>query len=259
MLRQDVHNLVKRTSLDKVLRAATILDMDKNIHAIQGNILKLLLLRETARFSELNAKKIGTDQLTFHIKQLLESGIVEKTSDGSYRLTTQGKEYANRFDVDSGPVKMERQAKLAVLVIATRRNGKQREYLMQTRRKQPFFGFRGFITGKIKWGESVADAAARELLEETGLHGTLENKAIQHELIYLKDSNELVEDKYFYIFRVQEPEGKLADDFESGTNEWISEDQALAGNIFYEIEDLMKLAKAKQFAFTERTYHVERY
>jgi 8-oxo-dGTP pyrophosphatase MutT (NUDIX family) len=232
--------------------------MGKDIHEIQGGILKALLLKETARFSELNPGKIPTDQLTFHIKHLMEAGIIEKMPDGLYRLTITGKDYASRFDIDSGPIRVEKQAKLGVLVVVTRGRGKAREYLMQTRLKQPFFGFRGFVTGKIKWGESVIETAERELEEETGLRAVLMHKAIIHERIYSM-TNELLEDKYFYIFLGQNPKGEIVTDFEGGKNDWFFEKKALAGNIFYDIEDLLKLTEGKTFVFSEKSYAVERF
>jgi len=232
--------------------------MDKNIHEIQGEILKALLLKESARFSELNTKKLSTDQLTFHIKQLLAGGVIEKTENGSYRLTIKGKEYANRFDIDSGPVKIEQQAKLGVLIMVAQGAGRKREFLMQTRLKQPFFGFRGFVTGKIKAGESVFETAERELWEETGLRAKLEHKAIQHERIF-SESNELLEDKYFYLFLANDATGELKVDFEGGKNEWFAEIDVVRGNVFYDMADLLVLANGKQFVFQEKSYIVKKY
>lgn len=233
--------------------------MDKEVHEIQAGILKELLLKKEARFSELNIGKVPTDQFTFHLKQLAEHGVVEKTSEGLYRLTTAGKEYANRFDIDSGPVKFERQAKVGVLVIATRKSGGTTEYLMQERHKHPFFGFRGFITGKVKIGESIAETAKRELREETGLTAEVEPKAIQHERIFSKGSNNLLEDKNFFIFAASNPTGNLIEKLSGGWNQWIAEDDVLKGNIFYEVADLVALMKTDHYTFSERSYFVDEY
>ncbi len=237
----------------------TIHLMAKDIHEIQASILKELLLKKEARFSELNAAKIPTDQFTFHVRQLMEQGIAEKTDEGLYRLTARGKEYANRFDIDSGPVvKFEHQAKIGILVIATRENGGEKEYLMQERKKEPFFGFRGFITGKVKIGESIAETAKRELKEETGLSAECEPKAVYHERIFSKDGN-LLEDKNFFIFTALNPAGDLVAEFSGGKNAWIDERDVLKGNIFYDIADLLKLIKAGCYTFSERSYTVDEY
>jgi 8-oxo-dGTP pyrophosphatase MutT (NUDIX family) len=233
--------------------------MEKNIHEIQGSILKGLLLREEARFSELNTDNVSSDQFAFHLKQLTEQRIIEKTQEGLYRLTVTGKEYANRFDIDSGPIQIEKQAKLSVLVIASRINDGKREYAMQTRLKQPFFGYRGFITGKMRMGESVFDTAARELMEETGLiASSLEHITIYHERIFSVEK-ELLEDKYFFIFLAEDPKGDLISDFQGGKNEWVAEENAALGNIFYDIADLLSLIKNKNPGLLEKDYFVEKY
>ena len=249
---------MKFASLDADGCVCTIHCMEKNLHQIQGGILKALLLKETARFSELNPGKISSDQLTFHVKHLVEAGVVEKTPEGLYRLTIPGKDYASHFDIDSGPIKVEKQAKLGVLVVVTRGKRKSQEYLMQTRLKQPFFGFRGFVTGKMKWGEAALETAERELEEEAGLRTALAHKAVVHERIYSK-SGELLEDKYFYVFRGENPEGELLTEFEGGKNSWLPEGEVLAGNIFYDIGDLLALANGKKFVFSEREYVVEKF
>lgn len=249
---------MKSTSLDVTLGAARIWHMEKEIHPIQTSILRALLFRESARFSEMNTENISTDRFTFHLKQLVDAGMVFKIDDQNYALTTKGKEFANRFDVDSGPAVLEKQAKLGVLVVAMKEEDGKRWYLMQNRQKQPFFGFRGFITGKIKRGESVAETAARELLEEAGLTAEFEHKAVYHERIFL-DGGELFEDKYFFVFLAEDPKGTLIEKFEGGINEWIAEDDVLSGNIFYDIADLLDLAHGASGVFAEKSYTVEKH
>jgi len=54
----------------------------------------------------------------------------------------------------------------SVLILVTTRAG---ECLMMERTRPR--GFWQSVTGSLRWGESAACAAQRELLEETGLHG----------------------------------------------------------------------------------------
>ena len=232
--------------------------MNKEIHATQAHILKELLLRKSARFSDLKPESLSSDQFTFHLKKLVDEGVAKKLEDGSYELTHAGKEFANRFDTDSGPVKLERQAKLGVLVVAFREKEGVREYVMQQRLKHPFFGFRGFITGKIKWGESVVDGAARELEEETGLVGDITHQSIYHELIY-SPSRDLLEDKYFFICTAENLKGNLLTEFEGGRNEWAREEDFLKEDVFYDISDSLALTKKGAPKFSEKSYTVEKY
>lgn len=232
--------------------------MNKEIHPIQAEIIKRLLLVQSARFAELKPVEVQSDQFTFHIKQLSEAGVIEKKDDGSYHLTPEGKDYANRFDIDSGVAKTEKQAKLGVLVIPTRKTENGLEYAMQERLKQPFFGFRGFVTGKIKMGESVIETAGRELEEEMGLSGDIEFKTVYHERIY-SPSQELLEDKYFFICTAENTRGELIQEFPGGRNSWVPEADVEKGQIFYDIADLLALAQTGSPAFSEKSYTVEGY
>ena len=113
---------------------------NKEIHPIQGTILKALVLQPGMTFSEMNTEGVSSDQFTFHVKQLMKTGLVIKQDDGSYDLTTVGKEAANRLDIDSGAeVQVERQAKIGVLVVPVREKDGKTEYLVQKRLKQPFY------------------------------------------------------------------------------------------------------------------------
>ena len=168
------------------------------MHKIQNNILRILLFKESARFAELNTGNISNDHFTFHLKRLLEQKLVEKNQDSFYNLTIIGKEYANRLDTDAKDIDIERQAKLSVLMVCVDNSDKETRYLVQQRLKHPSFGFYGFVSGKIKWGETVFESAQRELKEETNLEAELALAGIEHKIDY-SDKNELLEDKYFYV------------------------------------------------------------
>lgn len=218
-----------------------------DIHPAQAEILRALLFVPKARFSDLNLTGLTNDHFTFHIKQLVEAGLVAKTSEGRYQLSGKGKEFANRMDTDTKAI--ERQGKLAALLVSIRKSTTgQVEFLMQQRLKHPYYGFWGYMSGKIRWGETVLAAAARELKEETGLEGKLEFKGIMHKLDYTTDQM-LLEDKYFYVVRATDHKGKLMEEFEGGKNQWMNKNDVLklehADKIFQGVtmilDDIQKL------------------
>lgn len=237
------------------------MSIDSKIHPIQTSILKVLTFQPEARFSELNTENIPSDQFTFHVKRLLETELVEKNEKNLYQLTQKGKEFANRFDFDSKNKKadIERQAKLGVLVVCIRKNEGKKEFLFQKRLKQPYYGFHGSITGKIKWGESPAEAAARELKEETGLEADLSLAGIEHKTDH-DQSGVILEDKYFFIFRAENHRGNFLEEFEGGKNLWINRD-GLSGleDVFEDIPSVLDALEKKEFFFLEQSFTVSKY
>ena len=227
-----------------------------DIHPLQADILKVLLFTPEARFSDLNVSRISTDHFTFHVKKLTELKLIEKTEENSYRLTIIGKEFANRFDVDTENVVLERQAKIGVLIGCVRGEGKDREYLIQQRLKQPYFGYYGFMTGKVKLGETVYETAERELQEEMGLAADLKLVGVRHKMDYDKDRR-LLEDKYFYVFRGENPRGELQAEFNGGRNAWMTKDEiSKLPKLFHDCMETIGLLDQGKFRFIESKYTV---
>lgn len=229
------------------------------LHPVQTGILKVLLFREYARFSDLNAEKIPSDHFNFHVKKLLDENLIEKTDDGLYKLTVKGKEFANRFDADSATMAIERQAKLGALVICSKTENGVPKYLIQQRLKQPYYGYYGFITGKIKWGETIEETAQRELAEESGLSGTPKLAYIRHKMDYAQ-TGDLLEDKFFFAQIVRDPTGVTKQEFDGGRNLWLTKQEIQnLPDLFPDVINAIELVERGQFAFIEKKYLVEKY
>lgn len=228
------------------------------LHSAQIEILKALMFNPQAKFSELNALKLSSDHFTFHIKSLVENGLIIKEKS-RYFLTIAGKEFAGRLDVDSAQTTLEKQAKISVAVVGVRIIKGQKQYLVQKRLKQPYFGYHGFVTGKIKWGEVVEQAAMREFMEETGLTGKFYLNGVKHKMDY--DANgKLLEDKFFFMFKVTNTKGVLAEKIEGGENFWLTEKEILAlPKLFDGVGDIINIIKKDKFIFLQNKYTVSGY
>lgn len=213
-------------------------------------ILRQLMYNPGARFSEINSAALASDHFNYHLSTLIDSGMIVKT-DNSYRLTAKGKEYANTMDTSD--LTIEKQPKVAVMIIATKND----KLLVQTRQKEPYYGFAGFITGKVRFGEQIMQTAARELMEETGLSAEFELCYILHEHVYSK-SGDLLEDKIFHVVHATNVKGKLIIT-RDGKNEWLSESQFRSlGNIFYYEANILDLFKSPpRQVFLEKAYAIE--
>ncbi len=225
------------------------MSIDKELHPAHVAILHVLLFRPDARFAALQkASELSSDHFNFYLKQLLDEQFVAKNDQGAYHLTQKGKEFANRFDTDER--KVERQPKVAVCLMIRRDDNKQ---LVQQRLKQPYYGYWGRPTGKIRWGETILEAAARELMEETGLEADLSFEEIHHKMDYNKDSGKMLEDKIFFTIACDNPRGKLIEEFEGGRNAWMTTEE-------YASQELSfggNFARPKNLAVREQRYEYE--
>lgn len=221
---------------------------EATIHDTQTSILRELLFRPTANFAELQkGTDLTSDHFNFHIARLVELGYVEKVARGTYSLTPKGKEYANKLDTDDNTI--ERQPKSAV-ILAIEKDGK---WVFQERLKHPYFGFWGFPSGKIRWGETIDQTAARELLEETGLTATNTHKGIYHEQVYSAETGEQLEDKIFHVFHCANTKGDLVTDFEGGRNALMTlKEAAKQSKIFESYLFEADIAQGK-ISYIERT------
>ena len=192
----------------------------KQIHPIQIQILKKLLFAPELRYSDLRPDLIiENNQLDFHLDKLVLHGWVTKKG-ASYHLTSSGKEYADRIDTDRNLI--TKQAKVSAWIASTRQSRKDKQFLIYTRLKQPFFGCQGFLGGKIRFGEKIIKAAEREFTEETGLHGKAAIVSLKHFRIFDKSSKALVADKFMFLCLVKNPTGALLSENIEGKYEWVN-------------------------------------
>lgn len=230
--------------------------MEIQIHDFQAQILRTLLFNPNARFRDLNTVDVTNDHFSFHINKLLKDGLISK-ENSRYVLTISGKEFANRLDTDS--LKIERQAKVAIALHAVRRSCGQKEFLIHHRLKEPFYGWYGSHSGKIHWGETPLAAAQREFLEETGLTGNFTHKGIVHYLHYYKDGK-LLEDKYFWVYLIENVSGNLKHRVEEGENIWMTEkDFRSLKNTFATFEEMTEVLDSKDTVYLERSRIVDEY
>ncbi len=191
---------------------------EAHIHQAQTKILRELLFLPETTFAELQrVSGLESDHAKFHIKRLVELEYVEKFGS-RYRLSIKGKEYANKLDTDAGVI--ERQPKVAVMLVVEQVLNGQKHYLVQQRTKHPLYGFWGCPTGKIRWGESIYTTASRELTEETGLKALFEFAGEYHERVVHGTTGEIVEDKIFHVMFTDKFEGEMVKEFEGGRNVW---------------------------------------
>lgn len=207
---------------------------EAKIHQAQTTILRELLFVPEAGFAELRKKSgLESDHFKFHVARLRDAGYITKnTATNKYALTPNGKEYANKLDTDNNVI--ERQPKSAVIIVLNHDN----KVLVQERLKHPYYGFWGYPGGKIRWGETIIEAAARELMEETNLSASLTYRGVYHEHVEAAETNEIIEDKIFHVVSATHPVGEVSEEFEGGRNAWMTLDELNGVTLKYHSTDI---------------------
>lgn len=223
--------------------------MSPQLHQIQRQILTKLLFQPGASFTELNEPKISSDKFTYHLQQLLKPGYIEK-GDSGYRLTVLGKDFANRIDTEK--MQFEKQAKLGALLLARRIYEGESQLLCYKRLKEPFFGYTGFPSGKISWGENPAETALREFHEETGLFAKKATlKAIRHTRVK-SPVGLLLEDKYFFIHLLEDIQGELNRKQQEGDYFWCPQSEIVKlDKIFHDVPEHIGCLDYQEIKFLE--------
>jgi ADP-ribose pyrophosphatase YjhB (NUDIX family) len=229
---------------------------EPNTHPAQAAILRYLLFRPKASFADMQASTdLTSDHFAFHVKKLIAEGYVEKTDTG-YILISKGKEYANRMDTDENEIEKQPKVSVAITLERLSEDG-GREFLFQQRKKHPYYDFWGRVGGKVRWGETVLDAATRELKEETGLDATFEYRLLYHKRDFNKQTRELLEDKIFLCVYADEYSGELIEEFEGGVNRWMTEEEFhRQPKQFSSVDDFQHLIDTGE-RFAEREFYYD--
>jgi 8-oxo-dGTP diphosphatase len=224
-----------------------------HLHPTQISLLQKLMYSNGLKFSQLKPKDSESNKFTFHLEKLISEDLIKKNSN-LYQLTETGKELAGRMDLGDSVIK--NQAKISVVMVCINTVNSPKKYLLYTRLKSPFYKYQGFPTGKVQEGETIVNAATRELKEETGLTGKPQILGILHSTIK-NPSQKLLEDKIFFICKFLNPEGKLINGPE-GEYQWVNQDQIneYLQKPVQEIKDIIKMLKTDDISFEENTYTV---
>src|SRR3990167_7629095 len=93
--------------------------MEIKLHFLQKELVRKLTLSPTLKFNELRIGELESEHMNYHLKQLIEHGLVVKNNEG-YALTDMGKDYSNLLDDDM--VSLEKQPKCSIIINGVREN-----------------------------------------------------------------------------------------------------------------------------------------
>jgi len=227
-----------------------------DINEVQAFVIGQLFMRGPLRFAEMNTRALPSDQFSYHLRQLIRYGLVDKSDEGIYSLSVNGRSRAILLDTKSG--RFIEQGFVACRVILSREWNGRRQYLVQHRTRVPYHGYIAEPGGKIVFGEDVLVAAHRNMLVETGLDCVMELRGMVH----FKDEylGRIVQDKFFFVVWATHPRGELLAKGETGENTWMSlEEITVDPKTHQGVTDMIAMAESGNFGFAEQTHVTAEY
>lgn len=218
------------------------------MHRLQQHILERLIRHENQRYADLKPADVEGNLFMYHLRAVIAKEWVHKRPDGLYELTLEGQRYADRISLTT--LTPRSQARIVTLIVCRNASG---EYLFYRRRRQPLLGLAGFPYGKVHLGESIAEAAARELHEKTGLAASLVHRGDGYVTMF--QGEEPVSQIMFHLFYGENPSGTLLPDSTDGKAFWAPAPIGEAGYL-PSVNDLLVLIEQNPHIrfFSELTY-----
>lgn len=188
------------------------------MHHIQRTILGELMQGEHLRYAQIKPKGLESNVFAYHLKVLKDSGYVMRTSWGTYGLTTAGKRYVDGLSLTD--MRPRLQPKIVILLACRDRLGR---WLLMRRKVQPLLGYVGFPYGKLHRGETITEAARRELQDKASIIADLRHAGDGY--ITMRQGNEPISEVLFHLFTGIIPSDEPASTHPAGELFWSQPDQ----------------------------------
>lgn len=185
----------------------------KNMHTIQKKILaSCKFYNSGARYSNLKKTEMPNDKFNYHLQQLVQNEFLHKRNS-KYYLSEKGKSLVTNLQEDSLTMKTNYKVSVYLVPIV------DGQVLLYKRLKHPQYGYVGFISEKMKYGENMLQAGKRGFKEETTLDAdfTLVGNLRQ---IRKNEQGTVIEDGIFYVLFTDGVLGELREKSVEGEYFW---------------------------------------
>lgn len=182
---------------------------------MQQDILVKLTHAHQLRFNELWDKQGESNVFSYHLKNLIESGLIKKEEE-YYKLTNDGMTYVASMEGTSG--KTTKKPIVCSFVLGYK--PEEDEILINIRKKEPFFNYVGISGGKMEFGSYPLKTAKEEFLEETGLQGDFQLSGISNYNTF--NNKELMHHIVAFTYICTNCKGTLKTENREGNNKWIA-------------------------------------
>lgn len=211
------------------------------MHDLQKYVLSRLAKLDNCRYRDIKPKDVEGNLFAYHLGQLLKQDLVAHR-ENHYSLTAAGLRYVGQLSSLTEQPRI--QPKIVTQIVCQNPKG---EWLLYRRNRQPFKGLVGFPYGKIHLGETIQEAASRELQEKTGLSATLTH--IGEAYVITRQKNELISHMLFHIFQAASVRGDLVEEGDYGQFFWQSITAPKSKQYFPGFHEIYQAIMADHFPF----------
>ena len=217
-------------------------------HHIQRTILYSLAYTNGMRFSDLKPEDIENKLFDYHLKKVISAGYAEKSADGLYRLTSDGKRIWKSL--------LKKQANFidraySILFLVVRRSS-DGAWLLYRRKAQPFLGMMGLMQAQPSPHEDIATTSAATLLVNTGLTGTF--TAVSSGYLRIFDGDVLESFTHYTLLVADDVSGDLSQNDEFGEYEWVSDPDFTEKNFLPTVSTLVTSYLDGQSGIIEQSF-----
>ncbi len=219
-------------------------------HHIQKNIVYTLAFSDGMRFGELKPDDLENKAFDYHLKKVIKAGLVEKTSEGLYALTSEGKR------VGKGALKKQTRMidrAYSTLLLAIRRSS-DGAWLLMRRKSQPLIGLTGFMNASPVAGEKIVETAAQICREQTGLAGEFVVHGGGYFRVYREGSLESF--IHFTLLVCNDIQGELHQNSSLAEYYWDMHPDWSAPEMLPNTQTLRKMLEAPAGCFEDQTFDI---
>ena len=219
-------------------------------HHLQKNIVYTLAFSDGMRFGELKPVGLENKLFDYHLKKVMKAGFVEKTADGMYRLTSEGKR------VGKGALKeqsrlIDRAYSTLLLAIRRREDG---AWLLVRRKTQPLRGLNGFLNAQPGADQDIVQTAAQVCRQQTGLVGDFVVHGHGYFRIYRSATLESF--IHFTLLVCTDIEGDLRQNSELAEYYWDAQPDFAAPDMLPNMQTLHKMCEAPAGSFVDQKFDI---
>lgn len=219
-------------------------------HHIQKSIIYNLAFNEALRFSELKPDELDNKLFNYHLKLVINAGLVKKDENRLYSLTAEGRRVGVGV-LDKQFATLDRAHSVLFLII---RGKNDKSWLFFKRKTYPLLGEIGFMHVNPTAGTNVFKTAQKELLARTNLNATFKYLGSGYFTIF--KNKELESYTHFTTLIAENAKGELSQKNDKGEYFWQADIDSIKDELLPTAQVLAEQYKISQPFFVERTFNL---